>query len=197
MVIRVEITGPDLELLVKQFGEDLDERLDQIVLKAGQMAEGPMRREIMGRLAKDPTGRMARSVTTEVDTKGAALVGPTVPYAQIQNDGGIIHAAGKKLSIPLSFGRVPRGMAPRDWPGGQLKLIPRKGKDSLLAVVSKGKIDAKYVLKDKVTIKGVNYLEATEDAVAADIEEFIAQELAALVVEAVEKAESTSTTEGD
>lgn len=150
-----------------------------------------MRREIMSRLSKDPTGRMARSVTSEADGKGGADVGPTTIYSRIQNDGGIIRAAGKKLAVPLSFARVPKGKAPRDWSPGQLTLIPRKGKDSLLAVVSKGKIDAKYVLKDKVTIKGVHYLEATEGEVAKDIEEFILMELEGLVAEAVAKAEDS------
>lgn len=194
MVISADISEADFDLLSAEI-KNLPRRLDDILVDAAEeLIEGEMRREIMTRLRKAPTGRMARSVRTQVEGRGTALVGPTVPYAGIQNFGGIITAKGKKLAVPLSFGLVPKGKWPKDWPAGQLTLIPRKGKDSILAVVGKrfkrGKkkgqfrIKAKYVLKDKVEIKGVHYIEATERQVAAEVEDFIARRIEDLLVEA-------------
>ncbi len=189
MVISAEIAEADLRLLEDAF-KDLPRQLDFIVEDAGRLIEGPMRREIMTRLNKKPTGRMARSVRTQTFGSGTALVGPTVPYAGIQNFGGIITAGSKLLAVPLSFGRVPKGKWPRDWPEGQLKLIPRKGKDSILATVSgkKKKLEPKYVLKERVKIKGVGYLEATEKAMTKEIEDFFAERIEALLLEAADRS---------
>jgi len=170
-----------VEAMLDRMGVQAEHALAQLALEAANIAEGAIRAEIVARLTQRPTGALARDVRSVlVQASGRvveARVELTRPYARIQNDGGVITAHGKKLTVPLSFANVPIGKAAGDW-SPRLTLIPRKGADAILAMVSRnGKVEPKYVLKDRVRIPGVHYMEAAEAKAAPEIEELIARKL--------------------
>jgi hypothetical protein len=184
-----------VEMLFRELGDEIEADLAELALRAAQEAEGPLKRSIISRLNKNPTGAMARSVRSTLVERGGRLVSARafadVVYARIHEAGGVIRAKGKLLAVPLSFANVPRGMSPKDWPRGELKVIPRKGKDSLLGVVGRaGKTRnpaPKYVLKRQVTIPGVRYAEAAAEQARPAIEQTIREGLRALVARVAAK----------
>lgn len=122
---------------------------------------------------KAASGRLAGSIAREVKVEGNAIVGrigsPLI-YAGVQEGldkqgrsraATIIKAKNKKLAIPIGEARTKAGRArftsPRQVPN--LRVIPRKGKATLLArVVARNKIIPMFVLKDSVKIKARPYM---------------------------------------
>lgn len=179
--------------------ERLDEERRRIVMGGAQVIAGELTAAVMGKLAKDPTGDLARSQRPKLlvgeGPEVEAIAGSELPYAEVQDQGDPQHGinGGKKMAVPLSFGNVPRGKSPSDWGDKELMVLPRKGKDSLLVlaevsgrgklrpVLKSDRIQPKYVLKDSVNIKGVHYVDAAaasseplvNDYVAGEIEEVI------------------------
>lgn len=149
---------------LKDIKKSLAKVMSSGVFAAAQLTVGIIRREIM-RLLKPGTGGLARSFKeTLIDkSSGGASAGAfsDLVYARIQDEGGIIRPKFRKnLAIPLKSARVPLGKWPRDFPPGELTFIKSKKGNSLLARVSKGKIEPVFVLKPSVTIKGVGYIES-------------------------------------
>lgn len=179
MTFELDVTDPRAwEKLVERHWDVVDQLLPQIVLEMAEYAEGEMRSIIMERLNKDPTGAMARSVRSEAieGTDGspmAMIVGPTVPYGEIQDQGGEIIPHGLYLAVPLPFAGVPRGKWPRDWAPGDLVFVDRGGRSPLLAYVGGGGFEPKYVLKESVVLEGVRYVAATEEATASEAEKIL------------------------
>ena len=147
-----------------------------VVLQAALLVEGGVRQEIVKRLDKDPTGALARSVTT-------TLASPTPPlratvlidriYAEIQDQGGtIVPRRAKKLAVPLpALPRSMRGKSPRDWGPGELSLrVSKRG--SAVLVDRAGR--ALYALVDRVVIPGTGYVAAGIEAAMPEIEALLA-----------------------
>lgn len=151
------------------------------LLLAAQFLTGQIRREIFRR-AKGGRGGLARSFKPTFlgqlsDGRLAAGVFSALSYARIQEEGGIIRPKNRKfLAVPHPMAKIPAGKWPRHW-GGRLRLIPRKGKPSLLVLdkmrgPGRGKsgpgilmsIEPKYVLLKRVRIKPLRYLQTSVDA---------------------------------
>lgn len=167
--------------LIAKVGRAVETDLANLALKAARAFEGPLRREIMTRLAQSPTGALSRSVRSVLVEKGGniagAIAGTDTVYAEIQDEGGTIHAKDRRLAVPLR--RVPnpppKGKWPRDWsPTDPLFLLPRPGRDPLLVSPTKG---PQYVLKTSVTLQGVGYRDAALKAAGADVEAIIEEGL--------------------
>lgn len=184
----LEVEGPlrTLGFRMEKFADKFTDQIGETMTLLGEEIAGDMREEIRERLDDDPTGRMMRSVVSNLRRDGEDFeleVGPRVPYAGIQNSGGVIRSKrpGGWIAIPLPG--VPRDTSPRDY-AGELFVIPsRKPNTAILAERRPGGgFDAKYVLKKSVTIKGVKYIEAT----AAKLEGR-ADELAELLADTFDK----------
>ena len=83
-------------------------------------------------------------------------VGTNMKYARIQEQGGMITTKGKKLTVPVSNeAKKSRGATYMN----DLELIPRRGKNSLLARVGENfELDVHWVLVDSVTLPPRPYL---------------------------------------
>lgn len=165
----------------------LPEELKQGSLRAAQHVSAVLQREIRSQF-KPGTAKLARSfkpsLLTELSGKrfGAGSFSDLV-YAGIQDEGGVIRAKGKKLAIPLPFAKVPRGKGPRDY--STLKLIPRRGKNSLLARVTgkgkKRKIKPLFVLVDQVKIHGTYYIDRSAEEATEGVERIMIRSVNAAV----------------
>lgn len=159
---QVDVAGPDLAVFMDDLAKQFPEEAERIAIAIADVAAQNIRAQANAKLTKDSTGELRDSVVKRIlkTSKGRIeiWVGPTVIYAAIQNWGGVIEPVMvTKLAVPLSFAQVPKGLWPRDWPG-KLNVIPRIGKDALLAVVGKGVFEPKYVLKSEVVIPATLYL---------------------------------------
>lgn len=130
-------------------------------------------RSTQTRLAKDPTGALARSWEIEiaVTSRGAqGGVRSPLPYARIHNQGGIITPKrGRYLAIPI--GRTPRGMQARHDPTPLAAWRSRAG-NLILWSTGNGAPEPRYVLKESVRIPATHYLDiairsAQDDAIRA------------------------------
>lgn len=153
-------------------------KLDQAVFKG--MKKGIIHIQQLARknatnqgVFKAASGRLAGSIVREVKIENNDIVGrigsPLI-YAGVQEgldkqgrsrSKTTIKAKNKKLAIPLGAARTKAGRArfssPRQVPN--LRVIPRRGKSTLLAkVVGRNKIIPMFVLKDSVTIKARPYM---------------------------------------
>lgn len=153
-------------------------KLDQAVFRGMQKAtihvQGLARKNATNQgVFKGASGRLAGSIAREVVVAGNDIVGrigSPLAYAGVQEGldkalrpkaQTIIKAKSKKLAIPLGAARTKAGRArftsPRQVPN--LKVIPRRGKSTLLArVVARNKIIPMFVLKDSVKIKARPYM---------------------------------------
>jgi hypothetical protein len=148
----------------------------KMLISAAQHATAELRREIYETFPSGRTGGLARSFReTFASSDGATIEGGSysdLEYAAIQDEGGIIRPRVKKfLAVPVSGAKIAVGKWPRHWEDGKLTLIPRKGKPSLLAVVTKKKVTPKYVLLRSVKIKPKNYIERGADRAMPGIDE--------------------------
>lgn len=171
-------------------------RLDMVktALRLAQRGAGELTREVMSRLTKDPTGRLARSFLARVvegDTITAEAYSDTV-YAAIQNRGGTIRPIkAKALAIPLKGSGGPRrGQGPREFGRPLFPIRARSGSMLLVERIGKGKrakIVPRYLLKQSVRIPGVGYLDAAAKTLleqAGIAAEQIADRVALTVMEA-------------
>lgn len=123
------------------------------------------------------TGSLWRSVTSAVTDlsdgvqlkvqAGAGGKG-TLPYARIQEEGGIVRPVkGKFLAIPVGKALTPKGVpkfaSPRDVP--DLRYVQsRKGQPMLVRETGSGKgknagkVDVLFLLRQRVDIRGKHYL---------------------------------------
>jgi len=179
--------GPTLILIPREVGRELADTIREAALTA----EAAMRTEIVQRLAKDPTGRLARSVRTELAGEGdslIAVVSPYTPYAVVQDQGDPQHGinGNRMLSIPIP-GRVPRGKWPRDWGQDELRLVPgRGGRASLLWDVANDR--PAYVLKRSVAITGVGYVAAAAETVQAELDAIVGEHVDAALADVEDEA---------
>lgn len=159
MSILVEIKDGVTPAL-KSFDKQMRGLLENSTLRAAEEVAGNVRREVIKRLAKDPTGNLARSFRPSLVQKSkrkmVAGVFSDVVYAEIQDQGGTIFPKKKKLAVPLPGAPVPRGKWPRDFARGELF---RMG--SVLAKARKrGKAIPMFALVSSVRIRGVQYIDA-------------------------------------
>lgn len=207
-MIKVERQGPRLDFLIGEVSRGAKRSVPRITKQVAVLAQGPLRESIIatmkegGRWAK---GRLARSVTTEVleesnpdaqsGTKVYSFVtGSRLVYARIQDQGGIVRPKrGKYLAVPTrNIGARMRSRWPRDWPKGELFLIPavgpRAGKDPLLARKVRNRIKVLYVLKKQVTIPAKDYTGKALDKAEPMLARFVEDQLALAVEAATERA---------
>lgn len=172
-----------LTQLLIQGGEAVRKEITKFGLEAALIAEAEMRRQVVILLADDPTGALARSIRRElvrsVDGEIEVHVGPHTVYARIQDEGGTVTPHKVYLAIPIPGAGVRKGKWPRDWGKKDLAFIKRPGKDPVL--FSKTLARPVYVLKKRVTLKGVGYIRATELAIREELESKIATGLEALL----------------
>lgn len=104
------------------------------------------------------TGTLRRSVQIDVGglTRGDrphAKIGTNVEYAAIHEFGGTITARGGGLTVPIhpdAKRASAQGKGARSF--GDLKFIPRPGKDPLLVRDKNGTFEVMYVLKKSVVM---------------------------------------------
>lgn len=159
--------------------DDLPKGIGKGLLRAAEYTVGEIRKQVIKTF--DPhTGALARSYKAQLLRSGKTVVAGALSdlvYAGIQDRGGTIHAKGKKLAVPVGAGRtLPVGTGPRDVPG--LVLVKSRRGNALLAKVRRdGKLDVYFVLKDSVTLKGRDYLEAAARESESTVVEILEGEL--------------------
>lgn len=187
--MKIDITT-DLskaEATIRQAGLDVKAELAKIVLGAGQILAGEMRREVVARNTKDPTGQLAQSMRASLLVKKTdevgVIAGSDLPYARVQNDGDPQHGInGAHLMAIPNRSVVPRGKSPRDYPKDDLVFIKGKsGAKLLIKPGKKGKFELHFVLKDSVNIPGTHYAEAAAAGAKDDIDDHIADSVEALL----------------
>ena len=150
---------------LEKLSQELGPELGRKALQAAEELAGLIRREVFDTF-NVRTGNLARSFKAKViqDEGGDVIVGAFSDsvYADIQDRGGTIVPSRRKfLAVPFPGAPVPLGKWPRDFPKGDLSLIPRRGKRSLLARVKKGGgFQPMFVLVERVKIRGRGYIEA-------------------------------------
>lgn len=207
-MIKVERQGPRLDFMVGEVSKGVKRSVPRITRQVAVLAQGPLRESIVatmkegGRWAK---GRLARSVTTEVleqsnpESSSATKVysfvtGSRLVYARIQDQGGIIRPRTVRyLAVPTrNLGARMRSRWPRDWPRGELFLIPavgpRAGKDPLLARKVRNRIKVMYVLKKQVTIPAKDYTGKALDKGGPLLARFVEDQFAAAADAAIDRA---------
>lgn len=139
--------------------------IEEGALSAAEHCSNVLRR-VTRRLHPKGSGKLANSFTPSVTKRsGKVRAGAfsSEPHANVRNEG----VPGKawdgtpknvsKLAIPI-FGTVGR---PRDY---DLKVIPRPGKNTLLATVVNGELQTPmFVLVDRVIQAGSGYLRVARD----------------------------------
>ena len=127
---------------------------------------------------RNQTGALENSFSVRfirsADGENVAAVVSDSPYAVIQDEGGtILPRRGRHLAIPIPGAGVPRGKWPRDFARGELTFITSRRGNKLLARVSRNGIKPMFVLKERVTLKGTDYLKRAAVAAAAPVADVI------------------------
>lgn len=182
--VELQTDGAKVEATLRAAGVEVAAGLAEIVLGAAQVLAGEMRRQVVSKLAKDPTGQLAQSMRGSLLVKKgpaevSAIAGSDLPYAKAQNDGDPEHGihGAHLLAIPNRL-LVPRGKAPRDFAKGELRLLKTKGGSLLLVKPrAKGGHDLMFVLRRSVNLPGVHYAEAAATSGKEEVDEFIADKL--------------------
>ncbi len=192
-MIRVTTTGDDPKAFAKELERGMSAAVAAAGLRVAQDAAGELAEQSMALLTKDPTGALARSFEARlVSSSGlvfAAEAGSRLPYARIQDEGGIIRPRRRKyLAIPIP-GRVPRGMGPREYPRPLSFVATKRGEGLLIEKQGRGGallrgLRAIYALKRSVRIPGVRYVEAAYN----ELEPTIAQTFVEYLGEHFERA---------
>jgi hypothetical protein len=178
--------------------EELDKALRKGVMKAAVFATGEIKSELMARTRG--SGGLSRSFKPVLMTAGDGLdagqIGAkatsTLEYAAIQERGGTIRPrSGKFLAVPVKGRRITAGKWPRHFAKGELKLIPRKGRPSLLVkeigrdivIARRGRnrltkrvvkrIELMFTLQPRVEIKPQRYVERTEQRISDKLVELL------------------------
>lgn len=154
-------------------------------MESARVVTGNVRRSVLSMLNKNTKGGLARSFRERfiADTKQAVTVGSLsdLIYARAQDRTSptvILPKTAKMLTVPLV--KMAIGKRAAAFPGlfrirskkGNLLLVQRNGK----------KLKPIFALKDKVTIRGVGYLEAARKISEPEIDRIIGKRLGALVV---------------
>lgn len=181
----------DVIAAIAELPEAARVELVKAALRLAQYAAGELSRESMARLAKDPTGRLARSFLARV-VEGDVITAEAysaMPYAAIQDRGGVIRAKKKMLAIPIRGAGGPgRGQGPRDFNRPLFPIRARSGAVLLMERIGKGKrarMVPRYLLKQSVRIPGVGYLDAAAKTLLEQVgitAEQVADKLALQVV---------------
>lgn len=193
--LSVQAQIDELKNLGNHYTARLQKRLGGGLLKQGQYVAGEIRKKIRDRHAG---GRsvMANSYNVVLVNSNGEIVGvevmSTLPYAGIQNYGGVIKPKrGKYLTIPLTGAAKRRGA--REWT--DLVFITSKKGNKLLATVKKArgnrkdKITPQYLLAKKSTIKGSGYLEAAADVAAPVVAAALANYVDLAIIDATKGGE--------
>jgi hypothetical protein len=186
-MIKIERIGQDLRFELPKVRAATRRAILQLPMTVAALyARTALVDEIRHRLAKDPTGALARSVQTRwlvepgSGTLSTAVAGSKLVYAEIQDQGGEIRPRlGKYLSIPVDLPPSMRGKYPRDWPRGALILMRSKRGNPLL--VEKQSMRIRYVLRRRVRLRGTRYVAAAFARMQAPAEAFVTQTLQATI----------------
>lgn len=162
--MKVEITtqpGRAAELAERLAEGGLTTAAARALLRAAQRVEAEIVAEVRSRLTKYPRGALARSWRTTLERDRlelTATVASSLPYAAIQDTGGIVRPKrARMLAIPIRGPGGPRpGQGPRQFPG-ELH-VQRTPKGRLILADKKGL--ARYVLRKSTEVPGVGYLAA-------------------------------------
>jgi len=183
--VELQTDGAKVEAALKAAGAEVAAGLAEVVLGAAQVLAGEMRRQVVSKLAKDPTGQLAQSMRGSLLVRKAgagevsAIAGSDLPYAKVQNDGDPEHGIHGEhlLAIPNRL-LVPRGKSPRDFAKGELQLVKTKGGSLLLLKkgAKKGS-DLMFVLRRSVNLPGVHYAEAAAAEGKEEVDGFIEDRL--------------------
>lgn len=176
MTVRLDFNEDFLAQVTAAFGEDvLDARLyEQAFTAALETIQAEVVRSTMARLAKDPTGELARSWEVAVGVSGSEVSGSVrseVPYARIHNEGGTVRPRrGKYLAIPLRP-PLPRGagrrMMPRHDATPMRAWRSRRG-NLLLWDVSRSPPQPRYLLRRETQIPATRYIDIAVEASTDD-----------------------------
>lgn len=194
-MIRVQRVGVNLSVALPRTLRAVSVATAKLPLKVAALYARPaLVDEIKHRLAKDPTGALARSVqprflfTESRPNLAVAIAGSKLIYAEIQDQGGEILPKRRYLALPVNLPRSMRGKWPRDWPSDALTLI-RSRKGNLLLVEmkkrrskrSKAGLIVRYVLRERVRLRGVRYVSAALDRMEAPAAQYAQRELQAII----------------
>ena len=170
---------PSLDEALKQTtGRVPNDWLLKPMLESGEFLRAKIVREIHSR-AKEPKGDLWRSYQVELIDKGDEEVSVGVfsdlVYAEIQDEGGTIRAKKKYLAIPFKDAKSEIGVRwPRDFSKGELSFA--KGKKVGTAYLFKGD-KLMFVLKERVEIPGLDYLDPALAAYDKDVEKRLDQHI--------------------
>lgn len=179
-LLKIQIIS-DVNAYLARVSVELDRELVQALVDAALHVEGELKQTIMETFTRGGTGQLARNPkATLLDRNGevkSSAVLLDLVYADIQDRGGVIKPKSvKHLSIPLTQeARVP-GKWPRTWGPKELTFIKSKAGNLLLVKTSalkRGQIDAQYVLKKQVKVKGQGYIKRARDAAMAGVREIV------------------------
>ena len=198
-MIEIERIGQDLSVRLPAVTAATKRAVLRLPLKVASLyARTALVDEIRHRLAKDPTGALARSVQTRwlvepgSGTLSTAVAGSKLIYAEIQDQGGEINPVrGRYLAVPVDLPRSMRGKWPRDWPRDALTLIRSKRGNLLLVEMMQrarkrrgrkaASFKIRYVLRERVRLRGTGYVAAAFARMQAPAEAFVAQTLQATI----------------
>lgn len=204
-MIKVQRIGVNLGVALPRTLRAVSVATARLPLKVAALYARPaLVDEIKHRLAKDPTGALARSVQTRFlltesrQDLSVAVAGSKLIYAEIQDQGGEILPTRRYLAVPVRLPRAMRGKWPRDWPSDALTLI-RSRKGNLLLVemqrraksggprkrrrgkAPRARFIVRYVLRERVRLRGVRYVAAALDRMRAPAAEYAQRELQAII----------------
>ena len=203
-MIKVQRVGVNLGVALPRTLRAVSVATAKLPLKVAALYARPaLVDEIKHRLAKDPTGALARSVQTRFlvnessPSMSVAVAGSKLVYAEIQDQGGEILPKRRYLAVPVKLPRSMRGKWPRDWPSDALQLIRSRRGNLLLVEMQKrprtpsgGKrrrraqrqrFIVRYVLRERVRLRGVRYVSAALDRMRAPAAQYAQRELQAII----------------
>lgn len=157
--------------------------LAQGILAASEVAAGSIRREIANWTSHTDhrkTGALMRSFVPAFKKADGMLVAgaySNLKYAAIHEDGGVIRAKKRALTIPLTP-EAERKRA-RAW-GNKLFIVKRNGRPPFLAEKTAGGIKPQYLLVPSVRITPKHYIAKAAKACQGQVNSIMEQ--------AVEKA---------
>lgn len=192
--IDAQVTG-----IMRRLSDDAKRVLVRGVAKAAAYTAGEIATHLIDSGAgPGPLSRSFRAEPISIErghvSAWARSIGSAEVYAGIQNDGGTIRPKTRRhLAVPIKGAGIAKGKWPRHFGAGELKLIPRRGRPSLLVAEtgarkrvirhSKGRtikawargIKPMFVLMPSVRIRPKHYLDAVSARVGDTIDRIIAK----------------------
>lgn len=184
-MVAFDVTS-DLDQVLGDISEGMDTAMAKGVLKGATFAGGAIAKTAnttfdggTGNLARDFLPARFVSVSGAI---GAAAVSD-LPYARIQDEGGVIHPKKRYLAIPLTL--EAKRQWPRDWPRNDLFVLRAKRSRNLFLAQRMGdKPKFHYVLKKQVTIRGTDYIDRAMADAKDDIDAIMAETMQANIDDA-------------